>query len=133
MQAARHRELRLAIAVLATTLLASAGFDVAGNVAAALFPQEVRYADQIIGGNATAIDQGVAAAHRLQGQPLFFFFFEFRQIREGLVELGDGLAFKQRSPLPQQSNKGIYGVALTRIAKCVQTHTRRALYKVVKR
>jgi hypothetical protein len=109
-QAGRRKELRLSVILLASALFPRAGFDIAVNVAADLRPQEVRYADQIIGGNATTVDQRIATAHRLQGKPLFVFFVDLGQIGEGLVELGNGLSRSKSVPRSHSSRtKGFLG------------------------
>ena len=54
-----------AIAFIA--LKSRAGFDVAGNVAAAAEFQDIRFTDQIAGSQTTAVNEGLPSSHRCAG------------------------------------------------------------------
>jgi hypothetical protein len=55
--------LRFAVVLIVPTVLAPAGFDVTWHIAASLFPQQVRHAEQIVGADSAAIDERLAARH----------------------------------------------------------------------
>jgi hypothetical protein len=54
-------KLRFAVAIVGAAFLGSAGLDVAGHMAAQFFAQEIRHAEQVVGTDAAAVDQGIAS------------------------------------------------------------------------
>jgi uncharacterized ion transporter superfamily protein YfcC len=59
-------QLRFAVVLVVAALFAAAGFDIARNIAAGLLAQEVGHAQQIIGADAAAIDERLAALHSFE-------------------------------------------------------------------
>src|SRR5205823_232332 len=101
-------------------LLASAGFDVARNIATDLIAQEVGHADQIPGAYVAAIDERLAARHGFEREPLAVGFVRLGEIKERELQPGDRLALEERAAFPQQANKGIDCVSVSGVAERIE-------------
>jgi hypothetical protein len=77
--------LRLAVALVAAAFLAPARFDIARNIAARFFPQEIGDSEQAIRTYVAAIDEGIAPRHGVKRQPFAITIARLGEVGEGLV------------------------------------------------
>jgi hypothetical protein len=88
------------IVLVIPTVLASPGFDVARDVAAGLFAQQVGHADQVFGTYLATINEGLATRHGFEREALTLDVVRLGEIKERKPQPGDCLALEKRAAFP---------------------------------